>query len=97
MEEFLHHYHEILTDPAHLAVELTLMLLVDVLFLGLIWPLVRRAIKHEHLVIDEEHGVDHHSDEESLTDAQIRSRLNELEALIRGRMPSPQSPRKGSW
>lgn len=59
MSEFLHHYQEILTDPAHLAVEITLMLLVDVLFLGIIWPFVVRRIRHEHLVIDEEHGVDH--------------------------------------
>lgn len=44
MGQFLQHYTEILTDPAHLAAEITMMLLVDVLFLGLIWPLLRRAI-----------------------------------------------------
>ena len=40
MNDFFHHYTEILTDPAHLAVEVTLMLVVDVLFLGLIWPFI---------------------------------------------------------
>ncbi|AEV87167.1 hypothetical protein ACWT_6153 [Actinoplanes sp. SE50] len=44
MIHFLHHYTEIMTDPAHFAAEITMMLLVDVLFLGLIWPLLRRAI-----------------------------------------------------
>lgn len=44
MNEFLHHYTEIMTDPAHLAAEVSLMLVVDVLFLGMIWPLVRRTV-----------------------------------------------------
>ena len=44
MGQFLHHYTEIMTDPAHFAAEITMMLLVDVLFLGLIWPLLRRTI-----------------------------------------------------
>lgn len=63
MGEFFHHYVEILSDPAHLAVEVTLMLLVDVLFLGMIWPVVKRSmnkrVKAEHYVIDNEHGVEH--------------------------------------
>ena len=63
MDEFLHHYVEILSDPAHLAVELTLMLLVDVILLGIVWPFVRRHIhrdiRAEHRQIDREHGVDH--------------------------------------
>lgn len=60
MNEILHHYLEILSDPAHLMAEVTLMLVVDVLFLGLIWPLLRKAIKREHLTIDAEHGVLNH-------------------------------------
>ena len=60
----LHHYWEILSDPAHLLAEVTLMLLVDVLFLGMIWPFLRRSvdrrIRHEHKVIDAEHGVGEH-------------------------------------
>lgn len=63
MNDFLHHYVEILSDPAHLAVELTLMLLVDVLVLGLLWPCARRAINKrihaEHAAIDREHGITH--------------------------------------
>ena len=63
LSEFLHHYTEILSDPAHLAVELTLMLLVDGLVLGLLWPVAKRRLNHrihrEHQVLDAEHGVDH--------------------------------------
>lgn len=63
MNDFFHHYIEILRDPAHLAVELTLMLLVDVLVLGLLWPWVRHAINKrihaEHQTIDREHGITH--------------------------------------
>lgn len=63
MSEFLHHYIEILSDPAHLAVEVTLMLLVEVLFLGMIWPVAKKAmdrrVKAEHVVLDKEHGVEH--------------------------------------
>ncbi|UWP80418.1 hypothetical protein [Dactylosporangium fulvum] len=63
MNEFLHHYVEIMADPAHLAAEVSLMLLVDVLFLGTIWPMLRRVIDRrigaEHRKIDQGHGADH--------------------------------------
>ena len=63
MSEFLSHYMEILSDPAHLAVEVTLMLLVDVLFLGMVWPFIKRHfhrdIEQEHQRLDREHGVLH--------------------------------------
>lgn len=66
-DEFLHHYWEILSDPAHLAVEITLMLVVDILFLGLVWPLlsrwvrnhIHRDLEREHQVLDVEHGITH--------------------------------------
>ena len=41
---FFAEYWEILSNPAHLSVEITLMFLIDVLLLGLLWPLVRRFI-----------------------------------------------------
>jgi hypothetical protein len=66
MNEFLDHYYEILSDPAHLAVELTLMLLVDGLVLGLLWPLFRhvidRRLERHHEELDAEHGITHHGD-----------------------------------
>ena len=53
METFLHHYVEILSDPAHLAVEVTLMVLVDFVFLGDILPFVKRAVRrHDSEVHD---------------------------------------------
>lgn len=65
--EVLREYAHIMADPAHLLAEISLMLLIDVLFLGLIWPLVKRRVGHvvdarvaaEHRVIDAEHGVTH--------------------------------------
>jgi hypothetical protein len=63
MGEIFHHYVEIMSDPAHLMAEITLMLLIDVLFLGLIWPVVRKTIdkrvRKEHAILDKEHGIDH--------------------------------------
>ena len=44
LDEYLH----IVSDPAHMAAEITFMLLVDVLLLGLVWPFIKRAIrKHD--------------------------------------------------
>lgn len=63
MSEFFHHYVEIVTDPGHVLAEITFMLVIDLLVMGLLWPLVRKAIDRrihvEHLAIDAEHGVDH--------------------------------------
>lgn len=65
MNEVLSHYREIMTDPAHMMAEVSLMLIVDVLLLGIIWPLiirplVKRVVRKEHLTIDAEHGVVNH-------------------------------------
>lgn len=63
VNEFFEHYMDIMSDPAHLAAEVTLMLLVDVLFLGLVWPFLRKwmtnRLRAEHRVLDQEHGVTH--------------------------------------
>lgn len=59
MNEFFHQYWEIFTNPAHFAAEVTFTVLIDFIFLGIIWPVVRRAIRHEHRVIDAEHGYRH--------------------------------------
>ncbi|RNL79689.1 hypothetical protein [Nocardioides marmorisolisilvae] len=63
---FLHEYWSILTDPAHVSVELTLTLLFDGLLLGVLWPLIRAYFNHvlerQHAALDEEHGIVHHGD-----------------------------------
>lgn len=63
---FLHEYWSILTDPAHVAVEVTLMILLDGLLLGVLWPLIRAYVNHvlerQHAALDEEHGIVHHGD-----------------------------------
>jgi hypothetical protein len=70
MNEFLHHYAEIMSDPAHFFAEISNTIIIDVLFLGLVWPLVKRVvdrrIRHEHLRIDAEHGVDHEMETQRL-------------------------------
>ena len=66
MNDFLHHYVEILSDPAHLAVEVTLMVLVDIIFLGSVWPFIKRHfhkdLAEQHQVLDREHGIAFHGD-----------------------------------
>lgn len=63
---FLAEYWSILTDPAHMAVEITLMVVFDGLLLGLLWPLIRHFIdsklRAQHTQFDEEHGIHHHGD-----------------------------------
>ena len=63
---FLHEYWSILTDPAHVSVEITLMILLDGLLLGVLWPLIRKYLNHvlerQHAALDEEHGIVHHGD-----------------------------------
>ena len=63
---FPHEYWSILTDPAHVAVEVTLMILLDGLLLGVLWPLIRAYLHHvlerQHAALDEEHGIVHHGD-----------------------------------
>lgn len=63
MNEFFHHYAELMTDPAHMAVEATFILLIDGLLLGLLVPLTRKYVKakvaREHAVLDREHGISH--------------------------------------
>lgn len=45
MSTILDHYREIMTDPAHLMAEVSLMLIVDVLFMGVMWPFIRRMVR----------------------------------------------------
>ena len=63
---FLHDYWQLLTDPVHLSVEITITLLFDVLLLGLLWPtivrFVKRRLEASHRELDEEHGITHHPD-----------------------------------
>lgn len=65
--EILREYGHIMSDPAHLMAELSIMIIVEVIFLGIVWPFMRlrvnriveRRIAAEHKVIDAEHGVTH--------------------------------------
>ncbi|MFL6090877.1 MAG: hypothetical protein ACJ71Z_12130 [Aeromicrobium sp.] len=63
---FFAEYWSILTDPAHVAVEVTLTLLLDGLLLGMLWPLVRQfldaKLHKQHEQFDQEHGIHHHGD-----------------------------------
>jgi hypothetical protein len=63
---FLGEYWSILTDPAHVAVEVTLMVLLDGLLLGMLWPLIKRFVdaklRRQHEQFDRDHGIHHHGD-----------------------------------
>lgn len=58
MTEFLHHYAELMSDPAHTAVEFTFVLL-DVLIIDAVRRRWRKHLDREHQIIDAEHGVVH--------------------------------------
>jgi hypothetical protein len=63
---FFAEYMSILTDPAHVAVELTFLVLIDGLLVGLLWPLIQRfldaRLRKQHEEFDREHGIHHHGD-----------------------------------
>lgn len=63
MNEFLSHFGELVSDPAHLAFEVFTTLVIEGLLLGLLWPLVKRHfhrdIRQEHQRIEAEHGLVH--------------------------------------
>lgn len=54
-------YIELVTDPAHLMLELTLIILIDVIIGMVAWPFIKRAIarhdekKHAHKHCDDVH------------------------------------------
>jgi hypothetical protein len=43
-------YRELITDPAHLLLEATLILVIDGLLLGLALPFIKRAVKRHDRV-----------------------------------------------
>ena len=65
-DDWLQRYWHILSDTAHLSVELTMTIVVDVLLLGLLWPAIRRyfnaKLAAQHAQLDAEHGIHHHED-----------------------------------
>lgn len=65
-DNFFQAYWHILSDPAHVAVEITLTILLDGVLLGLLWPMVRTYVnsrlQRQHEELDAEHGVMHHDD-----------------------------------
>ena len=63
---FFEEYVSLLTDPAHIALELTFLVTVDLLLVGLLWPLIKRfldvKLHKQHEQFDREHGIHHHDD-----------------------------------
>lgn len=60
MNEVWSEYVHLMSDPAHVAVEVTFILLVDVILLGLLWPLIKRWVRRH----DESHHEGHTSEAE---------------------------------
>ena len=77
MSHFVEEYLHIVSDPAHLAAELTFMVVIDLVVLGIFFPLLKAAASRvarrsvaavveqrvlaEHAAIDAEHGVEPHA------------------------------------
>jgi hypothetical protein len=65
-DNFFQGYWHILTDPAHIAVEITLMIVLDGILLGLLWPMIKTYVnarlQRQHAELDAEHGIHHHED-----------------------------------
>ena len=59
MNEFLNHFMELVSDPAHLAFEVFTTIVMEVVILGFLWPVILHFIKREHRKIDTEHGFTH--------------------------------------
>lgn len=59
MHAILSDYLSIMTDPAHGMAEVTMAILVDLVFLRLIRTVIDRRVHREHVTIDSEHGVEH--------------------------------------
>ncbi len=63
---FLEEYLSLVTDPAHIALELTFLVTVDLILVGLLWPLIKRfldaKLHKQHEKFDREHGIHHHGD-----------------------------------
>lgn len=41
----LREYRELVTDPAHLGLELTLIIIIDVLIGMIAWPFIKKAVR----------------------------------------------------
>lgn len=88
LNQIVHEYVEIFTDPAHAMVETTFVL-IDVLVID--W--VRRRLKrhfhrdlsHQHTILDREHGVAFHGDvaTKPLTSREIEA----LRAMVQADRP----------
>jgi hypothetical protein len=65
-DNFIQAYWHILSDPAHFMVEVTLTIFLDVLLLGMAWPVVKNYVnsrlQRQHDELDAEHGIEHHDD-----------------------------------
>lgn len=55
---FIEQYIALLTDPAHLAVEATIVVVVDIMLGGLLWPRFKSFVirRHDDSFHDSEHN-----------------------------------------
>lgn len=59
MSEIFDEYIHVLSNPGHILAEITFMIILDVLILGLVWPFMSKFIKRK---VHQEHKKDSHED-----------------------------------
>lgn len=83
-DEYIH----LITDPAHIALEITLIIVFDGLIAGLIWTSLKKYINRHHTkdvteLIEAEHDY-HEFDEDNMKD--LEKRLRHLEDLVKNNL-----------
>lgn len=76
VSEWLPEYLQLVRDPAHIALELTLMAIFDGIVFGLIWRALRNYIKTHHTkdvtdIVEAEHEFHDHDTQIDLVEARI--------------------------
>lgn len=84
VSEWLPEYLQLVRDPAHIALELTLMAIFDGIVFGLIWKALRNYINRHHTnditdIVEAEHEFHDHDTQIDLMEA----RIQHLEKLMK--------------
>lgn len=82
--EWVPEYLQLVRDPAHIALELTLMAIFDGLVFGLIWKLLKNYVNRHHTkdvadIVEAEHEFHDHDNQID----SVEARIEHLEKLMK--------------